>query len=310
LKHLLNRAPLLPPQDQQLVAQLYLSAFLEATLRGRDEYVPLFRDYRRAASWLPDTVYFNRFEDSAFRVVADFDDSIDVTRTTLPGGSVRGERLSVWRQQEMKGRGDWPFRDYAVVLGWNTTNEPGDAANVPVYAITLPEALPDDWRLDERTRLSFCLADTEEACDPLTAGDPSGAPPREGDGASESTPLSDVNGVPDDAGIDLTIELVTSDGCRARLPLSHASPLQPAVRVTFTKWPYWERVRDKEAVEPVLQTFEIPLAHFIISHPDFRPGRLREIRFRFDRTRSRVILLDHVGFACCRDSVEDLAPTP
>ncbi len=159
LSLLLNRAPLLCSEDQQLIAQLYVSAFLEATLHRREEYIPMFRDYRTAADWLPDTLYFNRFEDSDFRTVTDFDESIDVTKTSLPGGSQHGDQLSVWRHQEMKGRGNWPFRDYAVVLGWNTTNEPGDSANVPVYAITLPETLPADWRLDEHTRLSFCLAD-------------------------------------------------------------------------------------------------------------------------------------------------------
>ncbi len=98
---------------------MYISAFLDATLRGRSEYIPMFRNHRRAAAWLPDTVYFSRFDESGFRVVADFDESIDVTKASVPGGSLRSEGLSVWRQQELKGRGDWPFRDHAVVLGWN-----------------------------------------------------------------------------------------------------------------------------------------------------------------------------------------------
>jgi hypothetical protein len=46
-----------------------------------------------------------------------------------------------------------------------------------------------------------------------------------------------------------------------------------------------------------LQTFEMPLSDFIEANPSFDPVRLRQIRFRFDRTRSAVILLDHVGFA-------------
>ena len=301
LSHLLNRAPLLPPEDQQRVAQVYLSAFLEATLHGRAEYVPMFRDYRRAAEWLPDTVYFNRFEDSDFHTVAGFDESIDVTRTSLPGGAQKGEHLSLWRQQEMKGRGDWPFRDYAVVLGWNIATEPNDAADFPSYTITLPESLPADWRLDQQTLLSFCLADTEDQCDPPAPCAATETPPCDGNDTNEQAAISARNAVEDESAIDLTLELATSDGCIARLPLSHVSPLQPALRVTFTKWSYWERARDKAAVEPVLQTYEIPLADFVASNPTFSPSRLREIRFRFDRTRTRVILLDQVGFVFCRD---------
>jgi dienelactone hydrolase len=288
LNRLLDLGPLLDPEEQRTVAKVYISAFLDATLCGRAEYIPMFRNHRRAASWLPDTVYFSRFEESGFRVLADFDESIDVTKASAPGASLRGEGLSVWRQQEMKGRGDWPFRDYAVVLGWNTPCQGGPPENAPYFAIALPETSPPDWRLDRDSVLSFCLADTDDSCEPLFIGS---------FGRPDSPGMEDPNGPPEQNGIDLTIELVASDGCAARLPLSHAAALQPALHVTFTKWAYWERTRDKSAVEPVLQTYEIPLADFVQINPDFDPVELREIRFRFDRLASRVLLLDHVGFA-------------
>ncbi len=83
LRHLLAPGALLPGEEQRRIARVYLAAFLEATLRGRREYVPLLRDHRRAAPWLPETVYFSRFEDSDLRVVSNFDDSIDRTRTAV-----------------------------------------------------------------------------------------------------------------------------------------------------------------------------------------------------------------------------------
>ena len=39
--------------------------------------------------------------------------------------------------------------------------------------------------------------------------------------------------------------------------------------------------------------------------PTFDPGRLQQIRFRFDRTRAAVILLDEVGFAPGRAPIQD-----
>lgn len=41
---------------------------------------------------------------------------------------------------------------------------------------------------------------------------------------------------------------------------------------------------------------EVPLSHFVRVNPAFNPTLLRQIRFRFDRTRSAVIILDRVGF--------------
>ncbi len=78
-------------------------------------------------------------------------------------------------------------------------------------------------------------------------------------------------------------------------------PLLPrAIPVTFTKWPRWERAHLGPPVEPVLQTFEIPLADFAQANPPFDPALLKQIRFVFDRTKSAVILLDQVGITRVR----------
>ena len=66
--------------------------------------------------------------------------------------------------------------------------------------------------------------------------------------------------------------------------------------MTFTKWPFLERTRYKSPVEPVLQTFAIPLSDFAQANPEFDPGMLKQIRLRFDRTQTAVILLDDVGW--------------
>lgn len=293
LKHLLARGALLSPEEQRKIARVYIAAFLEATLRGKSEYVPLFQDYRRAARWLPETVYFNRFADSRLRVVSDFDESIDVTRTTVEGGFQTGANLGFWRHRRLEGRGGWSFQDRAAVLGWNTTGWTNLVPdNAPNYTITLPDDLPRRWGIDGRTILSFCLADTCETCEAQKEEHPALSEPNAPRAKDSNAPAPGPGKPP----IDLTIELATSDGAVARLPLSHVHPLQPILKVTFTKWPYWERVRFKSATEPVLQTYEIPLSDFVAANPAFEPGRLKQMRLRFDRTRTAVILLDDVGF--------------
>lgn len=72
---------------------------------------------------------------------------------------------------------------------------------------------------------------------------------------------------------------------------------ETALRLTFTKRPYEGQGRYKSPTESVLQTFEIPLSDFVDSNPAFDPALLRQICYRFDGTKSAVILLDRVGFA-------------
>jgi hypothetical protein len=278
-RYLLNRGPLLEGEDQRAIAKVYLGAFLEATLHGDHRYIPLFRDPRCAASWLPRTVYLSRFEDSSFCPIADFDQPADVALTTIPGGSQGGEHLQIWKRQELQGRGGRVHADCGVVLGWDAGGlSGGPPAQVPTYTITLPEMLPLGWGLDERAILSFSLADTGQRC-PRAANAGADDPKQE------------------QAPIDLTVELVAADGRSARLPLSHVHPIQPILHVTLTKWPSWERLHYKSPTEPVLQTYEIPLSDFVAASPGFDPGWLRQIRFRFDRTPAGVILLDDVGLA-------------
>ena len=85
-----NRRPLLPEADQERVARAYLTAFFAVSLRGDTAYLPFLRDHRAGRRWLPDTVFVNRFEDSASQYVARFDEDVDVTTTTIPGGRIRG----------------------------------------------------------------------------------------------------------------------------------------------------------------------------------------------------------------------------
>ncbi len=293
LRHLLASGALLPGDEQRRIAKVYLAAFLEATLRGRSEYIPLFRDHRHAARWLPKTVYFSRFEDSPLRVVSNFDDSIDLTKTTVAGGTQTASNMGLWRHRRLEGRSGWSFQDRAVVLGWNTTGWTNPAPDdAPSYTISLPDDLPTRWQLDAETILSFCLADTCETCE--AQKDPAAAPSPEPNTMTVEEPNTPDPG-PGKPPIDLTIELVASNGIVARLPLSHIRPLQPILKVTFTKWPYWEKRRYKSATESVLQTYEIPLGDFVAANPAFDPGHLKQIRLRFDRTRTAVILLDQVG---------------
>jgi dienelactone hydrolase len=121
---MMNVHPLMSGEDQRQIGKVYISAFLEATLRGESGYVPLFADARVGADWLPDTAYLIKFDDSRSTKVATFEEDVDVTTTTMAGGRTWGENLTVWREDmvEMK----WgPMETAAVYVGWMNEEECG-----------------------------------------------------------------------------------------------------------------------------------------------------------------------------------------
>ncbi len=196
---ILNRKPLLSGEEQRTISRIYITTFLEIALHEKTGYIPLFRDYRRILHWLPDDIFINRFEDSTFRAVTDFDEDVDVTTATLDGGIIEGENLALWREADLGFR-RWGTQDNNVVyLGWRhakpdesdsetfkedekegeglaledfdsqeSKQEPektaeNSAENVfACYSIDFPENGSTDLNLTPDTLLVFSLADADE----------------------------------------------------------------------------------------------------------------------------------------------------
>jgi len=280
----LNLRPLLKGEEQRQIAKVYLSAFLEATLHNQREYVPMFEDYRRIRAWLPDTLYVNRYEDSAERVVSDFNEDTDVTTTTVSGGRLDGRNLSVWRE------GRIPYRDgdreyNGVFLGWNREHARGKPEPpLPTYTVDLPETLAQAWKLDGRSALVLSVAVSDEKA-PLPGKK---ADEKARDSAKQDKAKPELT--------DFTVEMLGSDGILAALPLSHFRPLLPPFAVRFTKLEYLDGEFYKKSSEPIFQTVELPLSAFAAQTKGFDPSKLKQIRLRFDRTPSRVIILSRIGF--------------
>ena len=121
----LDTRGLLEPEDQQEFAKIYISAFLENSLRGDGRYLPLFRDHRVAGGWLPETMYVTQFQDGTFRPLAAFEEDIDVTTGSAHGVGLMGDSLSNWRERQLtlrsRNRANTSASqvNQAVWLGWN-----------------------------------------------------------------------------------------------------------------------------------------------------------------------------------------------
>jgi dienelactone hydrolase len=253
---LLNLAPIMPEAEQQQVAKLFISAFLESVLDERDEYLPLFQDPRRARNWLPETIYLSRYDDSRTEIIADFEEDIDVTTASVEGAFFTGAGLTRWYEKlvELKS-GDQQTN--AVYLGWDE-EVTGETA---VYTLSLAES---EIRPLANSSLIFSLADANQSPSPQ---DP----------------------------LDLTIELVDGSGNTASLPLSHYALLQPQIQFYTLKARFLES-RDSRPGEVTFQSYAFPLADFQASNPQFDPDALASIRFVFDRSERGVVVLDEIGF--------------
>jgi hypothetical protein len=283
---LLNVKPLLSGEEQRKIARVYISAFLEATLRGRREYIPIFQDYRRGARWLPDSVYLNRYQDASFHPVCTYEEDFDVASTTTPGGLIHGENLAVLKEQRIAFR-NGSREDNAVYLGWR---KPEKKDTPPAsYSIDLPEAFARDRKLGAASVLEFSLSDAGEE-----------PPPPKDKDKSKPEPKKEAKKDTKKEPLDLSVELASRSGPAVRLPLSRFGPLYAPLKARFIKVkPPFSDPYGKEA-EPVLHRYALPLAAFAEAGKGFDPASLKVIRFVFDRSAEGVVVVDNIGFSAAR----------
>lgn len=259
-----NLQQLISVDNQQQVAQATISAFLEATLYGTTEYRAFFQDLRRGKDWLPDTIYLHQYQDSNTQMISTYEEDIDLTSTTLLGGSLTGENLTLWREQPAQAK--WEnLGNQTAYLGWDAERMLETAS----YAIRIPQS---DLILNEESTLVFSMADAR--LDPSEERRTEAA-------FDQRTP------------IDLTIEVIDRSGTPASLPLSHFSLLQPQLEGNLGKARWMSPFPTSEVV---LQHFEFSLKDFVAANPAFRPAELSQVRFVFNRTKKGVVVMDDVGF--------------
>ena len=288
LSWLLNLKPLMPGEEQRRISKTYISAFLEATLHERREYLPLFQDWRVGRAWLPETLYVNRYQDASYLPLASFQEDADLTTTTAPGGSIAGENLSVWHEGHIPWREG--NRDYnGVFLGWNRAK----SAPAATYTLTLPDGASAKWQLDEGVTIELSVAAMDEDASP-----PGKKTEEEKKKEEEEKEKEDKSKKKERESPDFTVELVASDGATADLPVSKVVAIPPPFKEKFTKLAILDEKGYEKDWEPVFQTVRIPLADF--QPPNgakrFEPGKLSAIRLKFDRTAMSVICISGIGF--------------
>ncbi len=297
---------LMPEQDQQRFAEIYVSAFLEVVLRNDKRYLPLFRDHRVAGGWLPKTMYITRYETSDFRPLATFEEDIDVTSGTEAGVTLQGDSLSTWREATLDLRSSnrnntsASQENQAVWLGWNNriagpdTTRMGPPASL---SVGLPEGLARAWSLAPGTTLDFMLGATESMPGPRADPSPdttAAADRGSRDGDSRRGGSADGEEMPP---VDLTVEVRDAAGQTARVALSQYGAIRRPLKTTVLMRRDIEKRRFQSFWEMVLQTYSIPLGDFAAANPRLDLRQLDQVRLVFDRAVAGEVVVDQIGFS-------------
>ena len=297
---------LLTPEQQRQFSMVTIGGFMEATLHGKSEYLPMFRDHRVIGAWLPKTMYITRFQESGFKPLATFDEDVDVTTGSVPGVTISAESLATWKENSLNlrsGAGD-ALNTNAVTLGWNNhirgddTTKIGKAAS---YTISLSDSLVGSLNVTPQSALYLSLAPTDAKPGPR-------APARDTTKKADSTKKDSTKAKPpakkpdakpakDTTPVDLSIEVVDAAGHTARIPLSHYGKPRRPLEIHILRRADEERQRFPTTFEMVLQTYVMPLADFVQVTPQLDVTHLCSMRLVFDRLVAGTVVVDDIGIS-------------
>lgn len=274
---LLNLAPIIPGEDQRQIAKVYIAAFLEATLRNRQDYLPLFRDPRVAADWLPDHAYVNQFMDNRFVPIANFDDDLNVLTATADGARIAATDFALWREEELRHRDERLQGTNAVVLGWRDGTDARYQIDLPASFWSGPAADAAWLTLSVSGSTESLPGDDDEAAEDSQV---------EEDGADEDN---------EPAAPQFMLEARASNGSVRSVNAAEFAALAPPLRVQYLKSETLNKESYKSSWEPVLQHLEIPLDVLRSVAADGTPLPIESLSLRFAGVPEGVVIVDDIG---------------
>jgi hypothetical protein len=152
-----NRKMLIPMEEQQQAAKVFISAFLESTLHGKDEYNALFRDFAFAADWLPPDSYIFNYADSSTVLLDSFDDGFDIAESSSKMVGYTASGFDTWTQAVLPGK--WENSNRVLLLEWGSeeyTEKYG--IQTPIYKTEFAEGVVS---AGDRLYVSLCSGNVD-----------------------------------------------------------------------------------------------------------------------------------------------------
>lgn len=274
-----NVRQLIKGEQQRNIAKVFITAFLEATLMNRKEYIPLFKDYRSAPNgWLYETVYVQQYRRHGMFPVCSFEEDFDLKTATVPGGRISANNLTDWYERRVRLK--WSSIDSkAVYLGWR--NNDVAPASYCIY-------LPSDYRTSKN--LYMFVADSGTR--------PSDHKNGENIKNAEDADFKNDNDKPTAEEkvikyIDFSIVLTDSQENRIKLSAADFFPLQPRLEARLGKH---ERIDTAPPGESIFQLMIFNLKCPSIYTEDFDVETVASIEIIFDKTSEGLIIISEIGF--------------
>ncbi|HMR83647.1 MAG TPA: hypothetical protein PKE30_10965 [Niabella sp.] len=255
----MNLKSLLNGDDQRRIAQIYISAFVEATLKGNKEYIPLLKDYRNGFSILPSDYYISQYEDNTFKYIADFEEDQDISTATLAGCTIQASGLKSWMEKVLPLRNGEALgqENTGVFLEW----EPAKAKEpAPYYAINISDTASHRLSPDTTGKLFFFIANNNDE-------------------------INQVN---------FSVQIKTRS-CIVTKSLNDFYVMTPVLKTELAKWNYFSELKKNTPVERVFQLVQLPFSVFKEADARFDPKQIQQIRFVFDKEPKGAIILDRIG---------------
>lgn len=267
MQYLLNRQRLLAGDDQRRAALLYLTAFAESSLAGKP-MPALFCDARLAGQLLPATLYVNRCDDGQRIALTDFERDIALDTGAMDGIQLQGQNLALWQEKDIGLRGQHQRLRTGAWLGWYQDSEQ------PSYQLHLEPALQLPFSARAVLWLDMAQADRRPPAQP---------------GEKPLAFHTDALRQP----LNIRIELVDHNKHHVQRPLNDFMPLLPPLPVQRTRLPLLDKLYYRNASEPLLQSFAVPLTAFDDGVLDL--ANIRQLSLNFDSRTEGVLIIDSIA---------------
>ncbi|WP_404449791.1 hypothetical protein LG307_08525 [Sutcliffiella horikoshii] len=262
----MNRKELMDPDLQRKITKVYVSAFLDATLKGKQEYRTIFSDKETASSWIPTDPLRVRYEDHRFQPIATFEEDVDVTKPTKEGGGLQGYNLRVWKEVNLLQRNKEQQNNQVVKVGWTNKNSR--------YTITLPKGAANDF--SEETVLRFDAVQAH--------------PTR-----YDFYQINVAEGYENKA-IPVTVSIKPKGVANFDGRIRKTIFIEPTYTTELYRYDWWNE-RYGNQYEHMLQTYGMKLDYLKESLPEIDYSQIEEVTFEFNQTDSGLIFIDNIGFS-------------
>ena len=331
---LLNLRQLMSGEDQRQVAKVYISAFLETTLRDKKEYLPLFADARTGKDWLPETIYLNQFEESNSEFIATFDEDFDVTTIKADSAEVSSSRLTVWNEKQIPTK--WGRKtNRGLFLGWHYQKKDIEAkkkqdtllpkearehlapVNDTLIASYTVKMNRNPVMVDSASVFVFSMAESKGSTNPKASGkwvdkkkkkDKEANKNKKEEEKKNKEEKNKENNKKEEKEEDKTKEEDKKKKGKDPIDFSISLVDTNGEKVYFPLSNFsklqrrlgvkiWKReYNSSEKSESVMQLFSYPVKDMLELNPSFDFSNIVEIKFIFDKTDKGVVLIDNIGF--------------